>query len=164
MKPSRGASAKSRKCAAPMARRRIGPYSWGSRSPPWRKAGRCALAEHPRPRNACFGQTLEYAAFPHKSKPHLALGSDVSAKSKAWEWSCEQIIVDALRPERIHKPLFDQLGIHRIGDCRLPVCTGLTAASITDLTAATCLPAVQVSLRPLVCLLELHYRSTHREV
>ena len=32
-----------------------------------------------------FGQTLEYAAFPHKSKHHLALGSDIAAKSEAWE-------------------------------------------------------------------------------
>ena len=30
-----------------------------------------------------FGQTLEYAAFPHKSKHHLATGSDIGAKSKA---------------------------------------------------------------------------------
>ena len=29
-----------------------------------------------------FGQTLDYAVFPHKSKHPLALGSDISAKTK----------------------------------------------------------------------------------
>ena len=82
-----------------------------------------------------FGQTLEYAAFPHKSKHHLTLGSDIAAKSGAWEWICEQITAGGLHPEWIHGPLIDQLGVvfaylfHKIGDCRSPVRIGRTVAS-----------------------------------
>ena len=97
-----------------------------------------------------FGQTLEYAVFPRKSKHHMALGSDISAKSKAWKWICKQITVGALRPGWIHRPLIDQSGIlfadlfRKIGDCRLPICIGPTLASqlfacrnsITDLRIA----------------------------
>ena len=54
-----------------------------------------------------FGQTLDYAAFPHKFKHYVALGSDISTKSKAWEWICEQITADALQPVRIHRHLID---------------------------------------------------------
>ena len=86
-------------------------------------------------------QAAEYAAFPHKSKHHVAVGSGISAKSKAWGWICEQITVDALRPEWIRRPLFDQLGVlfadlfRKIRDCRLPICIACWN-SVTDLRAA----------------------------
>ena len=70
-----------------------------------------------------LGQTLERAAFPYKSKRHLALGSDIGTKDQAWN------------PEWIHRHLIDQLGIlfadllREIGDCRLPIFIGATAAT-----------------------------------
>ena len=82
-----------------------------------------------------FGQILDFAVFPQKSKHALALGSDINSKSKASEWTCEQMTADALHPQWIHRSLIDQLGIlfaylsHRIGDCRLPIYIGPKVAS-----------------------------------
>ena len=82
-----------------------------------------------------FAQTLEYAAFPHRSKHHMALGSDIGTKGQAWMWICEQITESATHPEWIHRGLIDQLGIlfadlfQKIGDCRLPPRIGPAAAT-----------------------------------
>ena len=71
-----------------------------------------------------FGQAFNFAVFPNKSRLPLAIGSGVNSKSKAWEWTCGLICVDALRPQWIHRPEEDQSGIlfadlpHEIGDCR----------------------------------------------
>ena len=50
-----------------------------------------------------FGQTLDYAVFPHESKHPMALGSDISSKTKAWGWICEQITAGDLHPKWIHR-------------------------------------------------------------
>ena len=55
-------------------------------------------------------QTPDYAAFPQKSEHYVALGSDMSSKSRAWECFCGQMAADALHPEWINRPLCDQLG------------------------------------------------------
>ena len=115
--------------------RGIGPArnTRGSRPLLWRQADR-ALSD-PAAYQDSFGQTLDYAAPPHISKHQMALGSDISAKSKAWYWTCEQITAGALRPEWIRRPLTDQVGIlfadlfRKIGDCRLPICIGATVAA-----------------------------------
>ena len=54
-----------------------------------------------------FGQTLEYAAFPHKSKRHLALGSAIGAKEQARTWLCGHIAESAYCPDWIRRELID---------------------------------------------------------
>ena len=97
-----------------------------------------------------FGQTLDYAVSPHKSKHHMALGSDFGRKSEVWEGVREQITADARHPARVHRPSIVQSGIlsadlfRKIGDFRLPFCSGPAVASqlfscrksITDLPNA----------------------------
>ena len=90
-----------------------------------------------------FGQTLEYVALPRKSKHHLASGSDISTKSRSWAWICERITADAMRPEWIHRPLFDQLGI-------------LFARPFVKLLAADYLHVSARSGLPVVRQLDLH--------
>ena len=81
-----------------------------------------------------FGQTLDYAVFPHKSRCPVAAGSDVSSKTKAWGWICVHITLDASQPRRMRRSRFDQFGIffaglfHKISDCRLPICSGPSVA------------------------------------
>ena len=82
-----------------------------------------------------FGQTLEYAAFPHKSKRHMASGSDIGTEDQDWKWIREKITKSALHPEWIHRSLIGQLGIlfadlfREIGYCRVPICFGPTVAT-----------------------------------
>ena len=65
----------------------------------------------------------------------MALGSDISAKSEAFEWICGQRTAGALHPECILRRLFGQLGIlfagpfREIGDCRFPRRFGPAAAA-----------------------------------
>ena len=82
-----------------------------------------------------FGQTLEYAAFPHKSKRHMASGSDIGAKDPDWKRMCEQIAESAIHSGWIYRDLVDHLGVlfadlfRTNGDCRFPSCIGPAVAA-----------------------------------
>ena len=58
-----------------------------------------------------LGQTLDFAIFPHESRRPLAIGSGIISKTRAWEWICEQICADALRPEWRHRAFAGQPGV-----------------------------------------------------
>ena len=82
-----------------------------------------------------FGPTLDFAVSSRKSRHPLAIGSGINSESRAWEWICEQICVDAPDPAWLRRPFADQRGIlfaqlfRKIGACRLPINIGPTAAS-----------------------------------
>ena len=94
-----------------------------------------------------FGQILDFAVSPHKSRRPLAIGSGIYSKAQAWEWICDQICMYALCPEWRRRSLADQLGavfaelFHKIGVRRLPISFGPAVAprlvarwkAITDL-------------------------------
>ena len=62
-----------------------------------------------------FGQTLDFAVLPHKSRRPLASGPGINSKSWPRGWIFEQICVDALRPEWFHRHLADPLGTLDLG-------------------------------------------------
>ena len=83
---------------------------------------------HPRYGPYLVFANLSFAISPHKSRRPLLL------KSREWEWICDQIFVDALRPQWLRRPLVDQVGIlfanlfRKSGGCRLPLRVGPTVA------------------------------------
>ena len=58
-----------------------------------------------------LGQTLDFAVYSHEPRHHSAIGSGINADARAWEWSCEQVCVDALNPDSRRRSLVGQLGV-----------------------------------------------------
>ena len=82
-----------------------------------------------------FTRTFDFAISPHRGRRQLSEASGADGEAEAWQWIHDQLMEGVRNPDWLRRDSVAAIGIifaqlfRRIGDCRLPILAGPTAAA-----------------------------------